>query len=37
MNKQKKPTHPVFKPAYNIEKRVKQDEKQRNFLDYTQR
>lgn len=37
MNKQKKPTHAAFKPAYNIEKRVKQDEKQRNFLDYTQR
>ena len=35
MNK-KKQAHPVFKPEYNIQKRVKADEKMRNFHEYSE-
>ncbi len=37
MQKPNQKTNPIFKPGYNIVQRVRQDEKMRNFQDYTQR
>ena len=37
MQNPNKKTHPIFKAGYNITQRVRQDEKFRNFSEYSQR